>query len=60
MLVTAVGEHSQQGIIFTLLNQNSEDEGGKRWRERGREGEGEGEMEREGEGGRERQRQRER
>ena len=29
MLVTAVGEHSQQGIIFTLLNQRSEDEGGK-------------------------------
>ena len=29
MLVTAVGAHSQQGIIFTLLNQNSEDEGGK-------------------------------
>ena len=30
MLVTAVGAHSQQGIIFTLLNERSEDEGGKR------------------------------
>ena len=29
MLVTAVGPHSQQGIIFTLLNQATEDEGGK-------------------------------
>ena len=29
MLVTAVGAHSQQGIIFTLLNERSEDEGGK-------------------------------
>ena len=29
MLVTAVGEHSQQGIIFTLLSQKSEEEGGK-------------------------------
>ena len=35
MLVTAVGAHSQQGIIFTLLNERSEDEGGKRGRERG-------------------------
>ena len=29
MLVTAVGPHSQQGIIFTLLNQKSEEEGGQ-------------------------------
>ena len=33
MLVTAVGAHSQQGIIFTLLNERSEDEGGKRGKE---------------------------
>ena len=29
MLVTAVGPHSQQGMIFTLLNQRAEDEGGE-------------------------------
>ena len=29
MLVTAVGPHSQQGIIFTLLNQKSDEEGGE-------------------------------
>ena len=33
MLVTAVGAHSQQGIIFTLLNEKSEEEGGKKQRE---------------------------
>ena len=29
MLVTAVGPHSQQGIIYTLLNRTSEEEGGE-------------------------------
>ena len=29
MLVTAVGPHSQQGIIYTLLNQTAEEEGGE-------------------------------